>query len=86
MSDKPHRTVESDRLRALTHDCPVCGGRMAGTSLALVTRNLADVMPGDTPAYQLAMTAAVVGTTVYVLGLLLSFQLPEPQSEEALAE
>jgi MFS family permease len=62
------------------------GGRIVGTSMALVTTNLAPVMPGDGAPHQLAVAAAVVGMSVYVIGFLLCFILPEPKSEEALAE
>jgi hypothetical protein len=60
------------------------GGRMIGTSAALVTTQLANLMPG-TPTRQLATAAAIVGTAVYVIGFGLSFLLPEPQ-QEALPE
>lgn len=58
------------------------GGRMIGTSAALVTTTLAASMPGATPSARMASAAAVVGTTVYVIGFIASFWLPEPQSEE----
>lgn len=58
------------------------GGRMIGTSAALVTTQLVDVMPGSTPAAKLAYACAVVGTLVYAIGLTVSFWLPEPKREE----
>jgi len=58
------------------------GGRMIGTSAALVTAQLANVMPGATPAAQLAGAAALVGLIVYATGLVASFWLPEPKGEE----
>ncbi len=58
------------------------GGRMIGTSAALVTTNLVASMPGLTPATKLAYAAALVGTTVYVIGFIASFWLPEPGQEE----
>lgn len=61
------------------------GGRMIGTSAALLTTQLAVMMPGDTPAKHLAYAAAGVGFLVYALGLILSFFLPEPE-KEALPE
>jgi MFS family permease len=61
------------------------GGRMAGTSAALVTTQLAKVMPGTTPAQHLAYAAAVVGLSVYALGVILSFWLPEPRENEMSA-
>ena len=60
------------------------GGRMIGTFAALVTTNLvAPQMPGGAPGAltpaQVAYAAAVVGTAVYVIGLITSFWLPEPK-------
>ncbi|HXE80929.1 MAG TPA: MFS transporter [Vicinamibacterales bacterium] len=57
------------------------GGRMVGTSAALLTTQLANLMPGATPAAQLAYAAASVGLLVYAVGLAASFWLPEPKSE-----
>jgi MFS family permease len=54
------------------------GGRMIGTSAALLTTNLVASMPGATPAIKLAHAAAVVGTAAYVIGFIASFWLPEP--------
>jgi MFS family permease len=58
------------------------GGRMIGTSAALVTTTLANHMPGATAPMQLAYAAATVGTAVYLIGFVASFYLPEPQQEE----
>jgi MFS family permease len=58
------------------------GGRMLGTSAALVTTQLANVMPGAGPAMKLAYAASLVGLVVYVGGFAASFWLPEPKSEE----
>jgi predicted MFS family arabinose efflux permease len=58
------------------------GGRMFGTSAALLTTQLANVMPGATAPTKLAYASALVGTTAYVLGLVASFWLPEPKREE----
>lgn len=58
------------------------GGRMVGTSMAVVTAQLANHMPGGSPATQLAYAAAAVGFTVYALGFAASFALPEPKREE----
>ncbi len=58
------------------------GGRMIGTSAALVTTTLANHMPGATAPTQLAYAAALVGTAVYVIGFVASFSLPEPEQEE----
>jgi MFS family permease len=58
------------------------GGRMIGTSFAWVTATLAatDLFPGSGPA-KTAYTAAAVGFGVYLVNLILSFLLPEPQDE-----
>jgi MFS family permease len=65
------------------------GGRMLGTSFAMVTSQLALVMPAGegapnpaaADALKMAAAATLVGTTVYVLNIILSFWLPEPESE-----
>jgi MFS family permease len=57
------------------------GGRMIGTSAALVTTNLVASMPAATPPARLAYAAAVVGTAVYVIGFVASFWLEEPKQE-----
>jgi MFS family permease len=54
------------------------GGRMIGTSAALLTTQLAPMMPGGPPPTRLAYASALVGTTVYVIGFAASFWLPEP--------
>jgi MFS family permease len=58
------------------------GGRMIGTSAALVTTNLVASMPGATAPMRLAHAAALVGTAAYVIGLAASFWLPEPKQEQ----
>jgi MFS family permease len=58
------------------------GGRMIGTSAALLTTQIAAMMPGPTPAVHLAYAAAAVAFLVFGLGLTLSFFLPEPQKDE----
>ena len=58
------------------------GGRMIGTSAAFVTTTLATSMPGGTPSVQLAWAAALVGFTVYAVGFVASFYLPEPKAQE----
>ena len=58
------------------------GGRMLGTGFAFVTTTLTNYAPGATPPLRLAFAAAVVGTFVYVAGLVCSFFLPEPKGEE----
>lgn len=61
------------------------GGRMLGTFAAMVTTTLANYAPGDTEFAKLAFAAGLVGTTVYAIGLIASFWLPEP-SEASLPE
>ncbi|PYR94321.1 MAG: MFS transporter [Acidobacteria bacterium] len=58
------------------------GGRMIGTSAALVTTNLVASMPGAMPPIKLAHAAALVGTAAYVIGFIASFWLPEPKQEQ----
>jgi MFS family permease len=58
------------------------GGRMIGTSFALLATELALLMPGTTDAVKMAAAAAAVGTFAYVANILLSFWLPEPQHAE----
>ena len=57
------------------------GGRMIGTSFAYVTTQLATYLSGAAHV-KLAMAAAMVGAFVYVAGVILSTQLPEPASEK----
>jgi predicted MFS family arabinose efflux permease len=56
------------------------GGRMIGTCAALVTTQLVSVMPGATLPARLAYAAALVGTTVYVIGFAVSDLLLQPQA------
>ena len=58
------------------------GGRMIGTSAALLTTQLANVMPGGGPSTKLAYAAAAVALLVYAVGFASSFWLPEPQQEK----
>lgn len=54
------------------------GGRMLGTSAALVTTHLAAIMPGVSPSARLTHAATAVGIGVYALAIALTFVLPEP--------
>jgi MFS family permease len=54
------------------------GGRMLGTSAALVVTSLVGLMPGGTPSRQLAYAAGIVGLAAYAIGFVASFWLPEP--------
>jgi MFS family permease len=58
------------------------GGRMIGTSAALVTTTLVNYMPGTSPPIKLAYAATIVGTLVYVVGFTASFFLPDPKRQE----
>ncbi len=58
------------------------GGRMIGTSAAIVTTTLVSYMPGNSPAQKLAWSAALVGLVVYAVGFAASFWLPEPKRQE----
>jgi nitrate/nitrite transporter NarK len=55
------------------------GGRMIGTSAALLTTQIARSMPGTLPATKLAYAAGTVAFLVYAIGFVASFWLPEPQ-------
>ncbi|HWJ55340.1 MAG TPA: MFS transporter [Vicinamibacterales bacterium] len=58
------------------------GGRMIGTSAALVTTSIVASMPGMSAPAKLAHAAALVGTAAYVIGFIASFWLPEPAQGE----
>ena len=58
------------------------GGRMIGTSAALLTTQLANVMTGSTPFTKLAYSASAVALLVYAVGFLASFWLPEPERDK----
>jgi hypothetical protein len=55
------------------------GGRMIGTMAALVTVSLVTSMPGGSLPMRLAYASAAVGTAAYVIGVIASRWLPEPQ-------
>jgi MFS family permease len=57
------------------------GGRMLGTSFAFVATTIASHLSGA-PFEQTAMAAAMVSASVLVIGIALSFFLPEPKGEE----
>ncbi|HUJ24318.1 MAG TPA: MFS transporter [Bryobacteraceae bacterium] len=57
------------------------GGRMIGTSAALLTTQLANAMPGAGATAKLAYSAAAVAFLVYAVGFLSSFWLPEPRQD-----
>jgi len=57
------------------------GGRMFGTSAAFVTTYLLAPRLHGTTFEQVSLGAAIVGSAVFLLGLTLSFFLPEPKVE-----
>jgi hypothetical protein len=57
------------------------GGRMIGTSAALLTTTLAGSMPGATASHHMAYAAGLVALLVYGVGFVASFWLPEPGRE-----
>jgi hypothetical protein len=57
------------------------GGRMIGTSAAFVATQVAGLMPYESSPLKFSSAAAIVGTTIYVIGLLASYWLPEPDLE-----
>lgn len=54
------------------------GGRMLGTSAALITTSIVTYMPGGTAARQLGYAAGIVGFLAYAAGFVGSFWLPQP--------
>jgi MFS family permease len=57
------------------------GGRMLGTSAALITTTIVLYMPGGTVTRQLAYAAGIVGFLAYAIGFIASFWLPEPRQD-----
>jgi MFS family permease len=57
------------------------GGRLIGTSAAAVTAFLAVRMPYEQGPLKYATAAAIVGTSIYLIGFIASFWLPEPTPE-----
>ena len=57
------------------------GGRMLGTSAALVVTSIVQFMPGGSASRQLAYAAGIVGLLSYLIGFAASFWLPEPSLE-----
>jgi hypothetical protein len=58
------------------------GGRVIGTSAAVLTTKLTSLMPGSMHSIKLANAATAVALLVYAVGSLASFWLPEPKEEE----
>jgi hypothetical protein len=59
------------------------GGRMIGTSFAALASFMTtfSFIPGKGDAEKMAYTAAIIGFSVYLIGLIFSFFLPEPNQE-----
>jgi len=57
------------------------GGRMLGTSAALITTSIVAYMPGGTATRQLGYAAGIVGFLAYAAGFIGSFWLPEPREK-----
>ena len=61
------------------------GGRMLGTSAAFITTNVvAREMLGGTGPTEVAAAAAIVGTSMFLAGLVLSIFLPEPKPDPGI--
>jgi hypothetical protein len=58
------------------------GGRLVGTSFAWVTATLSITADRALAPGRIAMVAAVIGFSVYLVGLIASFWLPEPEEEK----
>jgi hypothetical protein len=58
------------------------GGRMIGTGGALVSAQLTAVMPRGSPTARLAMAAGAVGVVSFVVALVASAWLPEPEGPD----
>jgi len=58
------------------------GARMLGSTAALVTTQLANVMPGEGPAARLAYSAGTVAVLAYTTSLVGSFWLREPEQAQ----
>jgi MFS family permease len=58
------------------------GGRMIGTCFAWLTATLAVTSDRAYAPTKIALVAAAVSFSVYLVGLILSFWLPEPKQEE----
>src|SRR3712207_926784 len=58
------------------------GGRLVGTSFAWLTATLAVTPDRAYAPTKVALVAAAVGFSVYLVGLIASFWLPEPGPEE----
>ena len=57
------------------------GARTMAPFMALLTANLASVMPGATPSLKLAHSMALVAVAATIIALIASRWLPEPAAE-----
>ena len=57
------------------------GGKTVGASAALVTTQLSNVMPGADTGHRLAFSAGLVAIAACLIGLVVSFQLQEPEGD-----
>jgi MFS family permease len=60
------------------------GGRLIGTSFAYVTATLAITSDRAYAPTKMALVAAGVAFSVYLVGLIASFWLPEPNKQELM--
>jgi hypothetical protein len=58
------------------------GGRVFGTSAALITMQLANMIPAAGAAARMAYAAGSVAVLAHTISLIVSFWLPEPQQAE----
>ncbi|MFL6426790.1 MAG: MFS transporter [Acidobacteriaceae bacterium] len=57
------------------------GGKILGASAALVTTQLANVMPAADAGHRLAYSAGLVATVACLIGVIVAFWLREPESD-----
>src|SRR6185503_10601144 len=58
------------------------GGRLLGTSAAWISVNLANQLTAASPAAALAKASAIVALAAAVIGVVVSFALPEPRQDD----
>ena len=58
------------------------GGRLLGTSAAWISVNLANQLTAASPAAALAKASAIVALAAAVIGIVVSFALPEPRQAD----
>jgi hypothetical protein len=55
------------------------GGRVFGASAALLTTQLANIIPATGAASRMAYAAGTIAVLAYTVSLIASFWLPEPE-------